>query len=451
MPYVLGIDIGGTTTTAAISRLRGAGWSPPEVVRLGARSHSVPSVLHVAADGALTVGDPVQPEADRMARGFIRRVGDDVSLVVGGEPCTPQALTAVLAMWVVERVLAQENAPAEQVVISHPASWGPYRRAVLHRALWDIGLANVTLLPAPVVAAESHAAREWVGSTLAVYALGGNDFETSVVRWADGFGFRLLGCAGAADQFGGGDVDEALANLVEEKLGGQFRELRKAGPQARLALFGLRHECLRAKERLTTATDTEVLVPLPQGQVPVPVTRAELERLIRPALEVTVEALTDTVRSCRPAAQQLDGVLLVGGAARMPLVAELVAAALPGPVAIEPEPQSTAAAGAAVAAGKIATPPEARGRSPVTRADRADRAAPRSAAPASGAPAAAPRSPVPGSAPPGSPAVSGPPDLVPEGELGAGPPPRPPVKIKPLQLGRARSGQRLFGLVGGGR
>lgn len=433
MPYVLGIDLGGTSTTAAISRLGPAGWEAPEVVRLGSRSHSVPSVLHMAADGALAVGDPVQLDLSRVARGFTRRIGDDVPLIVGGEPCTPQALTAELAMFVVERVLAREGAPAEQVVISHPARWGPYRRALLRQALSEIGLARVTLLPEPVVAAESVAAAQsaaadgWSGGALAVYSLGANDFEASLVGWAAGSGFPLLRRTVPVDQFGGVDVDEALVGHVQTRLGAQLRELRRGGPQARLAAFGLRRECVRAKERLSTATETQVLVPLPHEQVPVPVTRAELEERVRPAVQVTVDTLAKTVRSGGqqreerrggPRDEQLGGVLLVGGAARMPLVAELVAAQLPGPVTVEPESRSTAATGAAVAAGKIATPAQ---RSPMWTEE------PSGAEPA-------------GWEPSGDAA---------DGERGAGPPPRPPVTVAPLRLSAPR--QRRFGLVGGGR
>ncbi|GAA4450647.1 hypothetical protein GCM10023170_036710 [Phytohabitans houttuyneae] len=417
MPYVLGIDIGGTTTTAAVSRLGNAGWLAPEVVRLGARSTAVPSVLHVTGDGALTVGEPVQLDAGRVARGFVRRIGDDVPQIVGGEPCTPQALTAVLAMWVVERVLAHEGEPAEQVVVSHPAAWGAYRRELLHRALWEIGLADVTLLPEPVVAAESHAARGLRGRTFGVYSLGGSDYEASVVRWAEGIGFQLLGSAGAIEPFGGADVDEALVDHVRSRLDRDLREVFARGPQARIALYGLRRECRRVKEELTSAAAAEVVLSTSHGHVRVPVTRAELEELVRPALELSVETLAQVIRSCGLRRRELDGMLLVGGAARMPLVAELLRAALPGPVGLEAEPQSTAAAGAALAAVQVVSPRGAWRQDPMwipeQRAIEASNHEP--------------------------------PPFVQEG-MDAGPPPRPPVEITPLRL---RPTQRLFGLVGG--
>lgn len=432
MPYVLGIDIGGTCTTAAVSRLRDGMWSQPEIVRLGTQSCAVPSVLHMSANGSFTVGDPGQHGATldggRTVRDFARRIGDDVPLVVAGETCTPQALTAVLAMWVVERVLAEEGVHPDQVVLSHPAGWGPYRRELLHEALWDIGLTNVRLLPEPVMAAESHASRGFAAGTLGVYALGVNNFEASVVRRAHPGGFEVLACMGGVEPLGGADFDEALVNHVRAHLRRELEQLDPADPHVRLALSGLRRECARAKEKLTVADQTDVIVQLPQGQTRVPVSRAQFEDLIRPPLQVTVDTLTRTVRSCGLQPHQIDGILLMGGSSRIPLVAELVAARFPGPVAVEADPEVTAAAGAALVACQLVAPHRG------TRPDHAWMAPP------------APRPPLDDSSP------------LPEQDLHRRedeilePPPRPPVKITPLDLPRMRVSRlvsgRSFGIFG---
>jgi sugar (pentulose or hexulose) kinase len=185
----------------------------------------------------------------------------------------------------------------------------------------------------------------------------------------------------------------------------------------RAALFDLRRECRRAKEELSVAAETDVLVPAPHGQARVHVTRAELEELVRPALQLTVAGLSRAIRSCGLRPADVEGVLLVGGAARMPLVGELIRAALPVPLAVEPEPQSTAAAGAALAAVQVVSPqvvvpPGSRRHDPVWT--------------------------------PQPPAIA-PPQAEPAPIVDPGPPPRPPVKITPLKLPRVR----LLGLVGG--
>jgi molecular chaperone DnaK (HSP70) len=452
MPYVLGIDIGSTYTTAAVSRLRDGTWARPDVVQLDAQAPAVPSVLHLSANGSFAVGEPAArrggPDGAQIARGFSRRIGDDVPLMVGGEPCTPQTLTAVLVMWVVELVAAREGGYSESIVLSHPAGWGPYRRDVLRQALWEIGLANVTLLPEPVTVAESHAARGFGGDTAAVYSLGGNSFEASLVRRGRRAGFEPFGFPQGLEPMGGADFDEALAAHVRATLGKELDHA--ADSRVQFAQLGLPGECARAKHELTVATETDVVVSLPQGAARVPVTRAEFEEMIRPALRVTVDMLVRTVRSAGLAPAQLDAVLLTGGSARIPLIAELLAAHFPGPLQVEADPQVTAATGAALAACQIVSPPRPRPRRPEPR--RPDAALPQGGR-AGGVPAIG-RGPA-GGAPaigrgPEQPAARS--DRRPERyeDEQVEPPPRPPVRTTPLDLPSPR-GSRLMPGRGRGR
>lgn len=355
MPYVLGIDIGSTTTAAAVVRSQGSSWGPPEIVRLTRSDAPVPSVLLMAANRSIAVGDPAdygdQVDSGRIARGFSLRIGDDVPLLLGGEPCTAQALTAMLAMWVVERVVEQEGEQPDLVALSHPAPWGAYRRQLLSEALWEIGLTDVALLPAPVAVAAEHAARNRAGRTLAVYTLGGNTFEPAVVNRAQPLGYELRGFLPDAEPLGGADFDEALVEHVRTGLGRELGDV--TDPLVRQALIELRLECARVKVELSTADTAQVRLRLPDRQLRVPVTRAEFEELIRPAVLLTVEDLLRTVRSCGLTPAELDGVLLAGGSARIPLVQELVAEQLPVPIDTAPDPRLAVAAGAGLAGCQI--------------------------------------------------------------------------------------------------
>jgi molecular chaperone DnaK (HSP70) len=156
MPYVLGIDIGNTWTCAAI-RIRGdQQWREPQPVPLGAHSPAAASVLFLDDDGYLLTGDlAVQAGAakpERLITGFHERIGDDVPMIVSGEPFSPQSLTAVLVGWIVDRVTSDQGGPAESVVLTHPADWGPYRCGLLLDALRDADLAQVTITPGPMAA-----------------------------------------------------------------------------------------------------------------------------------------------------------------------------------------------------------------------------------------------------------------------------------------------------------
>ncbi|MGW3607428.1 Hsp70 family protein [Micromonospora sp. NPDC005161] len=408
MPYVLGIDIGNTNTAAAVARRHGTTWTRPEAVSLHAGSALVPSVLHLSEDGSLHVGEPMTDDGSRTTRDFVRRIGDDVPLLLGGEACAPQTLTAELATWVVERVYAFEGGPADAIVLSHPAGWRPYRRELLHRALFDLGLRNVTLLPHTVTVAESHAARGFAGTTAAVYALGGNSFEAALVRRTPRGTYESFGVPQVLDPIGGTDFDEALAGHVRTVLARELAATARRGAQA--ALRGLLAECDRVKRELTVDLAADVVLALPTGPARVPVTRAQFEAMIRPTVQATVDLLLRTVQGAGLAPAQLDGVLLAGGSARIPLVTELITAALPVPVEVEPDAQLTAATGAAMAACQVVSP-RPRPPEPI-----------REAAPTSGAG----RATIPATRRPHH-------DTIVPGD----PPPRPPVRILPLELPKA--------------
>jgi molecular chaperone DnaK (HSP70) len=384
MRYVLGIDLGAGHTTAAVSRLGepAAGWSDAEAVPLGVGTSAVASVLHVLPDGSVR---PWQPEpadqesadqkradqewagrewADKgwVVRGFGRRVGDDVPLIVGGEPYPGQALLAALAMWVVNQVDEREGGGADQIVVSHPGGWGPHRIDLLHRALWRAGLDSVTLLPAPVAAAEAYAAESPVGSgaILAVQDLDGG--ESAVVRRTEVGTFELLGCVSGAvdadvDGFPGGIeplLDDALLGHVGDRLRLGRDEPDPSDPAARERIGRLRQACAAARESLVTAVETTIAVDVGPGPVSVTLTRAEFEESVRPLLAAAADTLRGAVRSCGLAPRELAAVVLCGGAARIPLVARLVAAALPVSSAVGGQPELRIARGAALAGQKIA-------------------------------------------------------------------------------------------------
>lgn len=451
MRYVLGIDIGGTHAYAAISRFQDGLWTRPELLRLGREVPAIPSALHAQANGLLTVVDlHRQPDIDpvRVARGFSRRIGDEVPIVLGGEPFRPDVLTATLTQWIVDQALHQEGLAPERIVVSHPGSWGPYRRGLLHRALWEAGLGTVTLLPEPVATAESHTASGHAplasADPLAVYALGSTHFEVSVVRRAASHpGFELIGAYEPAESIGGADLDDVLVAHLRARLGRELEELPTDDPRRRI-LGELRAECARAKEALSVAPATEVRIPLPRRVARIPVTREEWETLIRPTLVSTVDALLHVISACRVRPAEIHRVLLTGGATQIPLVADLLEAQFPGRVAVDPDPRVTTAIGAALAGCRIAaetTPPEQRRHSapaaaPLARAlTEPSLAGPSLADPANSAPSRASASRAAASrAEPAEPRRDAHRD-----EPIPSPPPRPPVNVTPLTLPRPKS------------
>jgi molecular chaperone DnaK len=365
--YQLGIDVGTTYTAAAVCRSADHRWVEPEVVTLGTRGATIPSVLFIAQDGNVVVGEAAERRAltdpDRVIREFKRRIGDPTPIVVGGRSWAPEELSARLVRWVVDRVAEREGGPAAHIALTHPASWGAHKKDLLTAALAAQGL-RVTLLAEPQAAALHYATQERVapGSTIAVYDLGGGTFDAAVVRKANrseaafgAAGFGMLGRPEGLDRLGGVDFDEVVFEHVRTGLPAAFSDLDDTDTGVLSAVARVRRECTEAKEALSADTDVSIPVLLPAGGGSVRLHRSEFESMIRPQVEETVDALRTAVRSagCRPG--ELSAVLLVGGSSRIPLVAQLVSEGLARPVAVDTDPKNAIAKGAALSVSPMPT------------------------------------------------------------------------------------------------
>jgi molecular chaperone DnaK len=358
MTYQLGIDLGTTYTAAAISRAteRSPGGGV-DVVTLGARSATVASVMYLADDGSVLVGEAAERRAltdpDRVVREFKRRIGDDVPIMLGSRQYQAHELAARMTRWVVDLVTEREGGPPKRIAVTHPASWGAHKKDVFASALRTVGL-SVTFLAEPQAAAVSYACAERVdsGSTVAVYDLGGGTFDAAVVRKTAGpmsGSFELLGQPEGIERLGGIDFDEVVFGFVREAVGDKLDALDPEDPDVLSAVARLRREVVEAKEALSSDTEVTIPVLLPDLRTQTRLTRGEFEAMIRPALEETIVSLRRAITSAGLTPDDLSAVLLVGGSSRIPLVSQLVSDELTRPVAVDADPKTAIAMGAALA------------------------------------------------------------------------------------------------------
>lgn len=233
MSYQVGVDVGGSFTTAAVVRGGRA-----EVVKI------VPSRL------------PGVP------RGLLKRVGDDTPVLIGGRPVPAETLVAQM----VTRIVANVGTPSG-VAVTHPVTWGPHRVAALRAALGEVTM----LSAASAVAYRAEA-------PAAVHDLGGTTFTAAVVG-----GLATIGQPLELD-LGGADLDELVFNHVRTAVGDRL-------PTDPNELAALRQACTVAKE--TLSADTEVEIPVADTRVRL--TRAEFEDLARPLLAETAAAFRMTI------------------------------------------------------------------------------------------------------------------------------------------------------------
>ncbi|PZS09996.1 MAG: Hsp70 family protein, partial [Acidimicrobiales bacterium] len=352
MNYQVGIDLGTTFTAAAVCRQDDQ--TQIEVVPLGSRGAAVPSVVFVAEDESLVIGEAATRRAltdpHRVVREFKRRIGDATPLVVGGKPLEPQALAAKFVRWVVDRVAEREGGSATGIAVTHPAAWGPHKQELLAKALAHEGLADATLVSEPTAAAVAYAHAQHMepDATVGVYDLGGGTFDAAIVRKLPEAEFELLGRSEGIERLGGIDFDQLVFEHVRSSVGEAWGELDISDPAIVSAVARLRQECNDAKEALSA--DTEVVIPvlLPGLNTQVRLVRSEFEEMIRPSIGETVEALVRAVDSAALTPAELSAVLLVGGSSRIPLVAQLVSEQLDRPVTIDADPKTSVAVGAAL-------------------------------------------------------------------------------------------------------
>ena len=180
--YSLGVDLGTTFVAAAIAHA-----SRVEMFTLGDRAVVAPAVVYVREDGTVMTGDAAGRRSvsspDRVGREFKRRLGDPTPVMLGGAPHAVTALLGALLADVVNRVMETEGTAPERVVLTHPANWGPFRRALFDEVPQLAGVPTPQMVTEPEAAAAHYAASRHLddGDTVAVYDLGGGTFDATVL------------------------------------------------------------------------------------------------------------------------------------------------------------------------------------------------------------------------------------------------------------------------------
>ncbi|GAA2352475.1 Hsp70 family protein [Dactylosporangium salmoneum] len=259
--------------------------------------------------------------------------------------------------------------PPDQVVLTHPAGWGPTRRAKLRDAAQAAGFAAPMMVAEPIAAAAYFLAMAGTpipdGASAVIYDLGGGTFDVSVVRRI-GDGFEILGSDGVPD-LGGVDLDAVMVDLVAREVEGidpaAWARLRGPSTAVDRRHFRTLWESARlAKESLSRRPVAAVAVPLLERSSHI--TREQFERAAEPILSLTVDQTVEMLRRAGLRASNLAGIFLVGGASRTPLVATLLHQAIGRPPTVQDQPELVVAEGAlrtaaapAPTAAPVAPPP----------------------------------------------------------------------------------------------
>ncbi|GGM65727.1 Hsp70 family protein [Dactylosporangium sucinum] len=285
---------------------------------------------------------------------FKRDLGQALPVPLGERTYAPEELVAAVLNVFRDRAAELHGEPVHRLLLTVPASYGEGdpRRALMVAAGEAAGFPEVQLVAEPVAAAFAPVAGAGfaAGQVVLVYDFGGGTFDAAVVRCGDDGVHEIIGHA-ALDDCGGRDIDALLASHVRASGGPALAETLTAD-----GLGGLRMRLQLAdfvrgvKHQLTDAQTVEDFVtPLAP---PYRLDRPQLDTLVAPLLERTVDCCRELLRECRVDPRGLTAVLLVGGTSRMPAVREAVAEALRVPARWAEDPELAVVQGAAALAGR---------------------------------------------------------------------------------------------------
>jgi molecular chaperone DnaK len=375
MAIAVGIDLGTTNTVVAAVRDGVAA----TVTGPGGR-RLIPSVVSFLPSGATLVGpagverrlvDPSNtvysvkrligrawdsPEVQQ-ARGtlpFELREGPKGAVVVAArrETFSLPEISAFVLAHAKKTAEAQLGEAVDRAVITVPANFNDLQRAATKTAGRIAGLEVLRILNEPTAAALAYGTQGKSHERVAVYDLGGGTFDVTVLDLA-GNVFEVLATAGDT-ALGGDDIDVVVAERMAEDLLAKHRFDARSDPFA----FGrLRILAEQTKRELSTRDEHVVAVDdLVPGALGARVlwtfrmTRPELEWASLALIERTFKVCQQALDAADTAPDQLDRLILVGGATRMPMVGRKVEQFFGRPPIVRINPDEVVALGAAIQA-----------------------------------------------------------------------------------------------------
>ena len=368
----VGIDLGTTNSLVAVVQA-----GQPTCLR-DEHGSLLPSVVHYATDGSVVVGQvarglaaqtpqdtiasvkrfmgrgPRDAEATRRLTPYQFVPGGDSEAVVrfsvlgGQRAVTPVEVSAEILRVLKARAEVALGGELDGAVITVPAYFDDGQRQATRDAGRLAGLEVMRLLNEPTAAALAYGLDKQAEGTFAVFDLGGGTFDISILKLEGGV-FEVKSTGGDS-ALGGDDFDRALAAHLLLQMGlpedaaGDRRLTRRVLDAAR-----------DAKEALTERAATEVVLERRLGDVwRGTLTRDELDHVVKPVLDRCEPPVRRALRDAGLEAKQLSGVILVGGATRMPIVRRLVASIFGREPLADIDPDEVVALGAAVQADLLA-------------------------------------------------------------------------------------------------
>ncbi len=341
----IGIDLGTTNSLIAVFE-NGA----PRLISNALGSALTPSVVS-DLDGRLIVGEAAR---DRLATHprdtaavFKRAMGAKTQFKIGTRQMGAEELSALVLRKLKADAEADLGQPVRDVVVSVPAYFNQGQRQATMDACRLADLNAVRLINEPTAAALAYGLQDRDGeSRFLVFDLGGGTFDITVLDHFEGV-MEVKASSGDA-QLGGEDFTTALAKTMIETAGIEWSDL------SRDEQIQAKHLADGAKRRLGLSETHDVTLRLKRGETALTLTREMFEAACAPQMRRLRRPIERCFYDSDLAASEMDRIILVGGATRMPMIRQFVTRQFGMFPDSSIDPDHAVALGAAVQAALVA-------------------------------------------------------------------------------------------------
>jgi molecular chaperone DnaK len=299
--------------------------------------------------------DEVTEEAKAVSYKVVKGPNDAVRIEIRGKQYAPEEISAQILRKLAEDAAKFLGERVTEAVITVPAYFNDAQRQATKDAGKIAGLEVLRIINEPTAAALAYGLDKHGQETVMVFDLGGGTFDVSLLDVGDGL--VEVRAVNGDGHLGGDDFDKRIVDwLADEFQRDQGIDLR-ADPQALQRLY---EAAERAKVELSSSTQTQINLPFVTADASGPkhlntsLTRSKFEQLTADLIERCRGPVEAALADAKVTADDIDEVILVGGATRMPAVQELVRRLTGGK---EPNmtvnPDEVVAIGAALQAGVL--------------------------------------------------------------------------------------------------